>query len=367
MTVQETSLFTTYALKSKTLKNRFAVAPMTRVSANEDGSANQRMAHYYERFAAGGFGLVITEGMYTDNLFSQGYKYQPGLSNDAQAKSWQQIVNSVHSHAGIIFAQLMHAGALSQHNSYKNHTVAPSSVQPIGQQMAFYYGDGPYPTPHELTEDEISTIIDGFVASAVRAVNIAGFDGIEIHGANGYLLDQFMTEHTNLRHDKWGGSIQNRIALTFEVCKRVRSAVNENIPVGVRISQGKVNDYEHKWAGGEQDAEIIFGTLAQAGVDFIHITEYEAWKPAFPDNELSLIALAKRYAPGVTIIGNGTLHDVDKAELAMHDGADIIALGKAALSNADLPIKRQKGQAIKPINTDMLSPIANLKDYELTL
>lgn len=367
MTVQRTSLFTKYEIKSKNLQNRFAVAPMTRVSANKDGSANQRMAQYYQRFATGGFSLVITEGVYTDDMFSQGYKCQPGLSNASQAKSWQQVVDSVHSHSGMIFAQLMHAGALSQHNKYVNHTAGPSSVQPLGQQLAFYYGNGPYPTPRALTESDISTVIDGFVESAVRAINIAGFDGIEIHGANGYLLDQFMTEQTNRRHDKWGGSLQNRIALTFEVCKKVREALGEQIPLGVRISQGKVNDYAHKWAGGEKDAEIIFGTLAQAGVDYIHVTEYEAWKPAFPDSKSSLIALAKRYAPDVTIIGNGALHEPGKAELVMNDGADIIALGKAALSNADLPIKWQNGQSINPINTDMLNPIADLKDYELTL
>ncbi|MAP27013.1 MAG: NADH:flavin oxidoreductase [Alteromonadaceae bacterium] len=367
MTSQQVSLFTDYEINGKALHNRFAVAPMTRVSATAEGLANERMARYYERFAKGGFSLVVTEGIYTDKKFAQGYQFQPGLSDHAQAESWRQVVARMHDHDALIFAQLMHAGALSQGNRFVTHTAGPSAVQPKGKQIEFYYGSGDYPLPTAMTDSDISDAIDGFVQSAQRSVEVAGFDGIEIHGANGYLLDQFMTDYTNHRNDSWGGSVQRRLALTLEVIKRTRKTLGNQVPIGVRISQSKVNDYEHKWAGGEKDAEVIFGMLAQAGVDYIHVTEYKAWKPAFSDSHLSLVALAKRYSSGTTIIANGALHEPSRAEQVLNDGADIVTLGKGALSNADFPNKLQRGQSINPINTEMLGPIANLKDYELEL
>lgn len=366
MSSQYEALFTNYEINRKQLGNRFAVAPMTRISASEEGLANERMARYYQRFAQGGFSLVITEGIYTDQKFAQGYKFQPGLSDQVQAEAWQQVVKHVHKHDALFFAQLMHAGALSQGNRFVTHTAGPSAVQPKGEQMEFYYGKGAYPLPRAMTDSDISDAIDGFVQSAQRAVEISGFDGVEIHGANGYLLDQFMTDYTNTRNDAWGGSVENRIALTLEVFKRVRSALGD-VPIGVRISQGKVNDYEHKWDGGEKDAEIIFGSLAQAGADYIHVTEYKAWKPAFHNNSTSLVTLAKKYAPNATIIANGSLHETNRAQQLLNEGADIIALGKGALSNADFPNKVKRGHPINPINTDMLGPVANLKDYELSL
>ncbi|HSI44495.1 MAG TPA: NADH:flavin oxidoreductase [Methylotenera sp.] len=367
MKLQQNSLFTKYEINHKEITNRYAVAPMTRISASEEGLANERIAKYYERFAQGGFGLLLTEGIYIDKKYSQGYKFQPGLSDKQQAEAWQQVVKGVHDHHALIFAQLMHAGALSQGNRFTNRTVGPSAVQPKGKQMEFYYGQGPYSLPSAITESEISDAINGFVQSAQRAIEISGFDGVEIHGANGYLLDQFMTDYTNIRNDAWNGNTQRRLSLTLEVLKRIRSTLGSQVPIGVRISQGKVNDYEHKWAGGEQDAEIIFGSLAQAGADYIHVTEYEAWKPAFPGTNQSLVALARRYAPNTTIIANGALHDPTRALQALNDGANVVALGKAALSNPDYPRKLQHGQSINPINTDMLGPIANLKDYELAL
>lgn len=147
-----------------------------------------------------------------------------------------------------------------------------------------YEGKGLYRTPREATKEEIKEVKNGFVNTAKHA-KAAGFDGVEIHGANGYLLDQFLTDYTNKRIDEYGGSTENRVRLLVEVSKAVREAVGEHFTIGIRISQGKVNDYNHKWAGKERDAEIIFGQLGHAGLDFIHITEYEAWQPAFPKVE----------------------------------------------------------------------------------
>ena len=340
---------------------------MTRVTATPAGVPTPVMRDYYARFARGGFGLVITEGLYTDKAFSQGYLNQPGIADDEQARGWKEITEDLQRHGAQVFAQLMHAGALSQASPFRTHTIAPSAVQPAGKQMEFYHGEGDYAMPVEMTQAQITEAIDGFVQSAVRAVGIGGFDGIEIHGANGYLLDQFLTAHTNLRTDRWGGDAAGRVRLLEEVVTAVKTAVGDRVPVGIRISQGKVNDFTSKWPGRDADAEVIFGALARAGTDFIHVTEFEAWKPAFEGGKDSLIALARRHAPGVTIIANGSLHSVERAGEALALGADIVALGRGALANPDMPDLFALGQEPRPFDGAILGPIADIKDSELAL
>jgi len=194
------------------LANRFAVAPMTRVSATPDGVPTSEMADYYAAFAEGGFGLVITEGIYPDSSYSQGYLNQPGLSTPSQVEGWREITGRVHAAGRRIVAQLMHAGAISQGNPHSAELVGPSAVQPKGEMMPEYGGQGSWPMPRALTAGEIEEVIAGFAAAAVRAYD-AGFDGVEIHGANGYLLDQFLTVYTNQRTDTYGGPVANRIRL----------------------------------------------------------------------------------------------------------------------------------------------------------
>jgi 2,4-dienoyl-CoA reductase-like NADH-dependent reductase (Old Yellow Enzyme family) len=160
------------------------------------------MSDYYAAFADGGFGLVVTEGLYTDKAYSQGYLFQPGLSDEAQGSGWRPIVERVHAHGARMIAQLMHAGALSQEKAYRTSTRGPSAVRPKGQQMAFYRGTGEYPLPVAMSAVEISEAVGGFAKAAVLAKE-AGFDGVEVHGANGYLLDQFLSEGVNLRDDRY--------------------------------------------------------------------------------------------------------------------------------------------------------------------
>jgi 2,4-dienoyl-CoA reductase-like NADH-dependent reductase (Old Yellow Enzyme family) len=358
-------ILSVHDIKGTILRNCLAVAPMTRVTASETGVPTQAMHDYYVRFAKGGFGLVITEGLYTDNAFSQGYQNQPGLVDDEQAQAWAGITRKVQDNGALIFAQLMHAGAISQGNRFRSHTVAPSAIRPKGQQMAFYNGNGPYPEPAEITEAEIEEVINGFVDAAVRAVRIAGFDGVEIHGANGYLLDQFLTEETNKRADRWGGDASGRVSLLVEIVKAVKAEVGKEVPVGIRISQGKVNDFTSKWAGRDADAKVIFNGLAAAGADFIHVTEFEAWRPAFEGGRESLASLARRYAPSISIIANGSLHSVERAAEALQNGADIVSLGRGALANPDMPKMLEQGNEPREFDASILAPIANIKDSEL--
>lgn len=367
MGIDTGAIFAPTVINGRTVKNRFSVAPMTRISATEDGRATDRMTRYYERFARGGFGTVITEGIYTDQAFSQGYVRQPGMTDEVQANSWKPVVNLLKANGTLAIAQLMHAGALSQANRFRDGTVGPSSVQPKGEQMTFYHGKDRYALPAVMTEAQIAEAISGFAESAVRAIEIAGFEAIEIHGANGYLLDQFLTDYANTRTDQWGGAAENRVRLIVETLKAVRARVGAKVPVGVRLSQAKVNDYHHKWAGAERDAEIIFGSLADAGADFIHVTELKAWQPAFAEDGPSLMRLAKRYAPKAMILANGSLHDIERATAALNEGADIITIGRGALANPDLPRRLSERAVLNDFDPAILGPIADVKETELAM
>jgi 2,4-dienoyl-CoA reductase-like NADH-dependent reductase (Old Yellow Enzyme family) len=359
-------LWSPLQIGSTQLPNRVALAPMTRISASETGLVTEKMVSYYEAFARGGFGLLITEGIYPDSAYSQGYLYQPGLATDDQAKSWTSVVDAVHAAGSKIFAQLMHAGGQAQGNRFKDGSIAPSAVAPKGEQLDFYRGEGPYRKPAEISREQMDEVRQGFVAAALRARE-AGFDGVEIHGANGYLLDQFLTDYLNLRTDEYGGSTENRVRFPVEIAKAVREAVGPEMTVGIRVSQSKVSDHDHRWAGGATEAQIIFSTLAATGVDFIHTTEYKAYAPAFGDEGPSLAALAKQHS-GLPVIANGHLDDPETAVSMLTDSAaDVVALGKAALGNRDWPNRVRNDLPLGELDASLFAPVADVKDWELEL
>lgn len=359
------NLFENVTLGNTKLNNRVGVAPMTRTSATEEGLVTNQMISYYTSFAQGGFGLIITEGTYIDDQYSQTYFKQPGITNGEQAREWKKIVSSVHQAGAKIFMQIQHSGPLSQGNRFVEGTIAPSVVQPKGEQLEFYGGKGPFSIPKESTKEEITAVINGFVNAAKLAQSV-GFDGVEIHGANGYLLDAFLTDYTNHRTDEYGGTTENRVRLLVEVSKAVRESVGSDFTVGIRISQGKVNDYTHKWAGKEQDAATIFGQLGEAGLDYIHVTEHKAWEPAFNTSDLSLAAFAKKYGK-IPVIANGHLENPSKASNMVAQGeADVITLGKGALANHDWVHKVKNEEPLIEFNQEkVLRPDAKIKEFEV--
>ncbi|WP_336777015.1 NADH:flavin oxidoreductase [Pantoea sp. USHLN256] len=358
-------LFQSGTLNRLVLKNRIMVAPMTRISASVDGVPGERMRHYYQRFVRGGFGAIITEGMYIDEAWSQTYAFQAGLVNARQSAGWRAITDQVHQRGGKIIAQLMHAGAISQGNIYRSNTLAPSALAPRGEQLSFYHGHGAYPLPDAIDEAQIQQVIDSFAQAAARAIGEAGFDGIEIHAANGYLLDQFFTDYTNQRSDRWGGNIAQRLSLTLAVIAAVRQRVGNDATLGVRISQGKVNDFHHKWREGEAGARQVFALLAEAGVDYLHLTEYDALQPAFADSAYSLVQLARQAAPNLTIVANGSLGDASRAAQALEQGADYVSIGKSALANPDWPMRIRDGAELREFDKNLLAPSADVKNCEL--
>ena len=352
-------LFSSHTIGKLNLKNRLAVAPMTRVSGNADGTVGPLMKDYYQAFAQGGFGLIITEGIYPDKLYSQGYKFQPGLTDKIQADSWKPIVDAVHESGSLFIAQLMHAGALSQYNKYTGCNAGPSAVKPLGQEMTFYYGEGDYSTPKAMDKEDINDVILGFV-NAAKLAKRAGFDGVEIHGANGYLLDQFITVHTNERTDEYGGELINRLRIYEEIITSIRKAVGDDFTVGIRFSQGKVNDFEYKWPAKGEDAKYTFELASKCGVDYIHTTEYNANEAAFGEG-LSLAELAKKHG-SVSVIANGSIvNGKDAKHMIDSNQADVIAVGKIALANPDWPNMIRDKQALREFNFEMFNPLADLK------
>lgn len=341
--------------------NRLAVAPMTRVSAEADGTPTTDMADYYAEFARGGFGLVITEGTYTDTAYSQGYLNQPGLVSERNVAAWQKVTAGVHEAGALIVAQLMHAGALSQGNAYRDDTAGPSAVQPRGERMPEYGGHGPWPTPKEMTQEDIDTAIAGFVAAAAKAKD-AGFDGVEVHGANGYLLDQFLTDYTNQRTDSYGGPVAARVKLTAQIVEAIRAEVGPEWCVGVRLSQTKVNDFKYRWPGGAHDAEVIFKALTEAGASYLHIaSEGRNWiETARLDGGLTITGLARRVS-GLPVIANGGMHDAELSTQVIGDGhADLVSVGKAALVNPDLPRRLAEGRELEKFDHALLEPMVTL-------
>lgn len=354
------TLFSTFTINQVQFFNRLAVAPMTRVSASHDGFVGPLMKDYYKQFAYGGFGLIITEGLYTDQLYSQGYLNQPGLSSHEQAFGWIEIVKGVQETGAKIIAQLMHAGALSQYNRFTADSAGPSSVQPPGKQMPSYEGEGPFNVAKEMSEKDIAEAIAGFARSAALAKK-AGFDGIEIHGANGYLLDQFLTTYMNQREDRYGGRIEQRLTIFKEVITAVRDAVGSDFLVGVRVSQKKVNDSEYVWPEAEHAAALIFAKLKQWGADYIHTTEPKLLEAAFEGSD-SLAKLAKRYS-GLPVIANGGVTAPESARKSVSEGeSDMVSLGKIALVNQDWPNKIKMNKPIRSFDYSMLTPKVNLEN-----
>ncbi|QJB38001.1 NADH:flavin oxidoreductase [Chitinophaga oryzae] len=341
------------------LKNRLVVAPMSRVSATAEGLATAEMEAYYTAFARGGFSMIITEGNYTDEVAAKGYPHQPGLTTNAHAASWRPVVKQVKTHGALMIAQLMHAGALSQ---YYQETIAPSAIQPVGVKMAQYGGTGAFPFPKAMSLEDIHAAKEGFV-NAARIALQAGFDGVELHAANGYLLDQFLTPELNVRDDPYGGSTGNRFRIVAEIIQAIRAVAPAHFLVGIRLSEGKVNDLRYRWKDGAAMAVEVLEEVSKAAPDFIHIAvqsgEWE--RDSFYSNGASYAALAKQIT-GRVIIANGGMHQLTRAARALKEShADLVSIGKAALADPAWPLHTLTGTPPRAFHPDMLWPEATIR------
>jgi N-ethylmaleimide reductase len=335
-------LFDPFDLSGLTLPNRMVMAPMTRTRASEDGRPLPLMMEYYVQRASAG--LIVTECTQVSDQ-GHGIIRAPGLHRQDQLDAWRPIVDGVHAAGGRIFCQLWHCGRVS-HPDIRNGAlpVAPSAVAASG---SFYLPTGPaeFPVPRVLGGEEISGIIDDFRQAAANA-KAAGFDGVELHGAFGYLPDQFLQDGTNQRSDAYGGSVPNRARLLLEVVEALAGVWGVE-RVGVKLSPSN-----RFYGMFDSDARTTFGHVIGAldamRVAYVHLMEPNAGDLATGTVQIEHVAETFRPAITVPLIANGSF-DRQKAQAALDEGtADLVSFGVPFVANPDLPRRFQQDA---PLNT----------------
>ncbi|MBS1158102.1 MAG: NADH-flavin oxidoreductase/NADH oxidase [Proteobacteria bacterium] len=332
-------LFTPTQLGNLPLKNRIVMAPLTRSRAIGN-LPNALMEEYYRLRADAG--LIITEGT-SPSPNGLGYPRIPGLFNEEQVQGWRRVTDGVHQAGGKIFVQLMHTGRVSHSSNLPlgASVIAPSAIAVPGETWTDSDGMQAHPVPREMNEDDIAQSIAEYAASAKLAMQ-AGFDGVELHAANGYLIDQFLNTASNQRDDRWGGTVENRIRFATEVAKATVAAIGAE-HVGMRISPYGV------FNGQAPDAEMdvlylrLIDALNGLGLLYIHIVDHSAMgAPAVSPN---LKAGIRAAFEGKYILSGG--YDVARADADL--GAqlgDLVAFGRPFISNPDLVAKLKSGQEL---------------------
>ena len=332
-------LFSPITLGTISLKNRMVMAPLTRNRAGEGGVPRDLNLTYYEQRATAG--LIITEATPISDM-AHGYPALPGIYTDAQVEGWKKIVNSVHAKGGKIVSQIWHVGRISHPSLLPNGAlpVAPSAIKPAGQAFT-YAGLQDYVTPRALDASELPAIIQDYVY-ATKCALAAGFDGVEIHSANGYLLDQFLRDGTNKREDNYGGSIENRVRLLMEVTAAV-VAVAGSDKVGVRISPvNPFNDIED--SSPQALFNYVADSLNQFNLAYLHVVEGGIGDEG-ETGSFDFVALRKHFSNAyMANLG----YDKARGNAAIASGqADVIAYGVPFIANPDL-VERYKIDA--PLN-----------------
>jgi len=335
----DTDLFTPLRLGPYVLPNRIVMAPLTRNRAGPGNVPQAMNARYYAQRASAG--LIITEATQISPQ-GVGYPNTPGIHNAAQVEGWRQVTQAVHERDGRIVLQLWHVGRIS-HPSFQPHgvlPVAPSAIRPAGEAYT-YVGLKPFVTPRALGLDEISGVVDQYRTAAQYAL-AAGFDGAEIHAANGYLIDQFLRDGTNHRTDRYGGSLVNRVRFLLEVTEAVAKVWGTD-RVGLRISPvGAFNDMSD--SDPETTFNYVAGQLNRFGLAYLHVVEGDEGR------ESQTLELAgtfdfkrlRRSFSGLYMSNFGyTLASATAALRA--GGADLVSFGKLFLANPDLPERFARG------------------------
>ncbi|MCF3106693.1 alkene reductase [Streptomyces roseoverticillatus] len=327
-----TTAFDPIDLAGIRLANRIAMAPMTRSRAGEGGTATELTAEYYAQRASAG--LIITEGV-QPSVVGQGYPWTPGLHSAEQVASWRKVTDAVHAAGGRIFAQLMHTGRVG-HPVLLPDGLVPVGPSAIAAEGAHFTPEGmkDLVTPRELTGPEVRATIADHAAAARNAIE-AGFDGVEVHGANGYLVQQFLASNSNRRTDEWGGSVENRIRFAVEVVKAVAAEIGAG-RTGLRISPANTLG-----SIAETDTEATYTSLVDAieplGLAYLHVMEAS-------DIRKLTLDLRKRFS-GALILNAFTDGPTGPDALALiEDGtADVISYGTLFLANPDLPARLKTG------------------------
>ena len=349
-----TDLFSPYSLGNLELKNRVVMAPMTR-SMSPGNVPNDEVVEYYRRRASGGVGLIITEGTCVGHKAASGYPNVPFVAGDEALAGWKKVINAVHAEGGKIAPQLWHVGGIRK-----------PGVEPGGDLPGYSPSGMAFPgkvTGHAMTQQDIDEAVESFVQAAVDSERI-GFDAIEIHGAHGYLLDQFFWPGTNHREDDYGGSLENRVRFACEIVRGMRAKVSADFPIIFRFSQWKQQDYTARLAETPEELGEFLGHLVDAGVDIFHCSQRRFWEPEFEGSDLNLAGWTKKltgkdaitvgsvslnadFLPeaGDTAFKNGEIASLDAlTKMLGNDEFDLVAVGRALIANPDWANRIQAGE-----------------------
>ncbi|WP_432245674.1 alkene reductase [Arthrobacter sp. G.S.26] len=328
-------LFSPLTLGELELPNRLVMAPLTRVRSGEAGIPGPLVVEHYRQRAS--LGLIVSEGTYPSPA-GRAYSGQPGIVTDEQIAGWKKVTDAVHAEGGRIFAQIMHGGRVSHEAITGGHEIVAPSAVAIEGDVRTPLGKLPYPVPHALTTDELPLIIQEFVTASLNAVE-AGFDGVELHSANGYLLHEFLAPNTNVRTDSYGGSPENRARFVIETANAVVAALGAN-RVGIRLSP------EHNVQGtSEVDAadiratyEVLVDSIAPLNLAYLSVLHQD------PAGELVQDLRARFGGTFLVNSGFGVITSREEAVSLVEDGhADAVVVGRPAIANPDLARRWKEG------------------------
>jgi 2,4-dienoyl-CoA reductase-like NADH-dependent reductase (Old Yellow Enzyme family) len=359
MTRSAAALFTPFSIKSLTLPNRIVMAPMTR-SSSPGGVPGEDVAAYYRRRAEGGVGLVITEGTYPPDPSAGFDPKVPHLYGEEALNGWRNVVDQVHAAGGHIFSQIWHVGM-----QVSSGPAPLDGRHPVGPSGEF-----------AMTQSGIDASV-GAYAQAARSAQEVGFDGVELHGAHGYLIDQFFWEKTNRRTDRYGGDLAGRTRFAADAIREVRQRVGPEFPVALRISQWKIGDYETKLAKTPGELDQFLQPLVEAGVDLFHCSQRRLGNPEFAGSDLNLAGWTKKLTGKPTItVGSVTLGadftksfgspestavtGIDELLDRLERGEfDLVAVGRALIANPDWAVKVKAGalEDLRPFDRSLLASL----------
>ncbi|OCT11499.1 12-oxophytodienoate reductase [Paenibacillus pectinilyticus] len=345
------SLFKPFTLGNLSLANRVVMAPMTR-GFSPGGVPGQNVADYYRRRAENGVGLIVTEGTLINHPAATDSPNIPNFHGEEALAGWKRVVDAVHEAGGRIMPQLWHVG-MTRPNGSLPHPEAPS-IGPSGLNLAGEAVNEP------MTQAEITQVVQAFAQAAADAKRL-GFDGIEIHGAHGYLIDQFLWEKTNQRTDQYGGDMLARTRFAAEIIAACRSAVGPDFPIMIRLSQWKSSEYTAKLAETPELLGQLLAPLVEAGVDIFHCSTRRFWEPEFEGSTLNFAGWVKKLTGKPTItVGSVGLDDeflgsfrgksagtADINELLVRleqNEFDLVAIGRALLVDPAWAVKVREGR-----------------------
>jgi 2,4-dienoyl-CoA reductase-like NADH-dependent reductase (Old Yellow Enzyme family) len=344
--MSEEKLFSPFQLKHVQLKNRIGVAPMTRMSSPGDSVPRRDVLEFLVRRAKNGAAIVYTEAIVTDYESAQGYPGQARLLTQRQIEAWKPVVEAIRKEGAVSIMQMFHCGRMAWPEVNPAHrAIAPSPLTP--KQLNPLTG-APYPVPDAMSQFDIEHVITGFAETAIGALE-AGFDGIEIHGAHGYLISQFLSGYSNQRTDEYGGSVENRYRFAHEVIRAVREVVPENRLLLFRISNWGVADMEVSLFENREEYPQIIERLSKEPIDAISVSTYSYSQKAFGTDRN--MAQLTRESTRLPILICGQIYDRATAEDALKD-ADIVLSAKSLLLNPNWVEEVRAGKLLKPYRSE---------------